>query len=261
LILPLAFVLIRHIVGVPYALNAVRNRVLREIFLAPSVVLPIVAGASSLLLSWAADGVSSLTLAGIAGILGGIGWMATRAIFKTETITKETIEKLESQEKQAEEDELERLGALLSQDDDDRDQDLLRALRVQRAHFRELASQPGVVVRSQEILQQVEQLYRASVNNLYESYRLLVQSRELGPAERRAFVVERELLLKDIKVSVDFLQSALQQYRSFTKKTVGTDLSELRDELDASIKVAKRTEERLRELDNHPDNPAYLREQ
>jgi hypothetical protein len=241
-------------------LKEIRNRVLREIFLAPSVVLPMVAGASSLLISWAADGVTTLTMAGIAGVLGSIGWMATRAIFQTESITKETMEKLKQQQIQAEESELDRLHELLSQDNDDRDQDLLGALRRSRAQFQELASQPGVVVRSQDILAQAEQLYRASVNNLYESFRLLEQATQLGPAEKRELLVERDLLLKDIKASVDYLQSALSQYRSFTKKTIGTDLSQLRDELDASLKVAKRTEERLRELDSNPNISAYLPE-
>ncbi|MFN7845383.1 MAG: hypothetical protein ACK5YR_12445 [Pirellula sp.] len=241
-------------------MNQVRNRVLREIFLAPSVVLPIVGGLSSLLLSWAADGVGWLTMAGLAGVLGGIGWMATRAIFKTESITAETIEKLRGQEIAAEEARLDQLDRLMSQDNDDRDQDLLRTLRVQRAQFHQIASQPGVVIRSQEILSQFEELYRASVNNLYESYRLLMQSKPLGVNERRILLDERERLLKEIQVSVDFSFSALEQYRSFTKKTVGTDLSSLREELDESIKIAKRTEERLRELDSSPDHPAYLRE-
>ena len=241
-------------------MNQVRNRVLREIFLAPSVVLPVVAGVSSLLLSWAADGVSWLTLAGLAGVLGGIGWMGTRAIFKTESITAETIQKLKEQEIAAEQARLDQLDRLLSQDQDDRDQDLLRTLRVQRAQFQQLASQPGVVIRSQEILAQFEELYRASVNNLYESYRLLVQSKSLGANERRIMLHERERLLNEIQVSVDFSFTALEQYRSFTKKTVGTDLSRLRDELDESIKIAKRTEERLRELDSDPAHPAYLRE-
>ena len=241
-------------------MNQVRNRVLREIFLAPSVVLPIVGGLSSLLLSWAADGVGWLTIAGLAGVLGGVGWMATRAIFKTESITAETIEKLRGQEIAAEEARLDQLDRLMSQDNDDRDQDLLRTLRVQRAQFHQIASQPGVVIRSQEILSQFEELYRASVNNLYESYRLLMQSKPLGVNERRILLDERERLLKEIQVSVDFSFSALEQYRSFTKKTVGTDLSSLREELDESIKIAKRTEERLRELDSSPDHPAYLRE-
>lgn len=224
------------------------------------MVLPIVGGLSSLLLSWAADGVGWLTMAGLAGVLGGIGWMATRAIFKTESITAETIEKLRGQEIAAEEARLDQLDRLMSQDNDDRDQDLLRTLRVQRAQFHQIASQPGVVIRSQEILSQFEELYRASVNNLYESYRLLMQSKPLGVNERRILLDERERLLKEIQVSVDFSFSALEQYRSFTKKTVGTDLSSLREELDESIKIAKRTEERLRELDSSPDHPAYLRE-
>jgi hypothetical protein len=75
-----------------------------------------------------------------------------------------------------------------------------------------------VVIRSQEILTQFEELYRASVNNLYESYRLLMQSKQLGSNERRVLLDERERLLKEIQVSVDFSFTALEQYRNFYEK-------------------------------------------
>jgi hypothetical protein len=241
-------------------LKEVRDRVLRELFLAPSVVLPIVAGCSAWMMSWAADGVASLNLAGLVGVLGGLGWMATRYIFQTESIAQRAMEKLQQQQRQAEEDELDRLNEMLSQDDDHRDQELLRLLRIYRAQFQEIASQPGVVVRSQEVLLRVNQLFKASVNNLYESYRLLLQARNLGHSQRQALLDDRERLLEEIQQAVDSLQSSLSQYKGLTQRSTGSDLSRLREELETSIDIAKRTEERLRQLDASPDYPAYLPE-
>ena len=241
-------------------MSSVRNRVLREIFLAPSVVLPIVAGVSAWLVSWAGDGVTALTMAGLVGVLGGLGWMATRAIFQTEKITLETIAKLQEQVIRAEQEELDSLDQLLSSDRDDRDQELLRQLRSQRAQFEELAGQPEIVARSQEILSGAKQLFRASVHNLSESYRLLEQARKLAAGQRNALLAEREQLLQEIQKSADHLESTLTQYKGLTKKSTGGELSQLRDELDASLRIAKRTEERLRELDPSPQLRSYLKE-
>lgn len=243
-----------------FGLKEIHRRVFREIFMAPTVVLPIIGGASAWLLSWAADGVPALTLAGLMGVLGGLGWMATRAIFRTEEITAKTIEKLQQQELAAEQAELDRLEDLLKQDDDDRDQELLKLLRIQRAQFQEIASQPGFVVRSQDVLLKVDQLFKASINNLYESYRLWLQSRELSKSQRKLLLDERERLLDDIQQTVNSLQQSLDQYRGLAKRAVGSDLGGLREELEASIDIAKRTEERLRQLDSNPDYPSYLRE-
>jgi len=210
--------------------------------------------------SWAADGVPSLTLAGLIGVLGGLGWMATRAIFRTEKITQDTMQELEQRELAAEQAELDRLDELLRQDDDPRDQELLKLLRLHRIEFQEIAKQPGVVARSREVLGRVEQLFRASVNNLYESYRLSEQALKLRTRARQDLLAEREKLLTEIKLTVDQLSASLIEYQRVTKKASGEDLGRMREELEASIQIAKRTEERLRELDSSPNYQAANRE-
>jgi hypothetical protein len=233
-------------------LKELRRRVLRKIFLAPTVVLPVVVGLSSWLISWAGDGVNSLTIVGLIGVLGGVGWAATRAIYGTEKFTNQAYHEMSQEAVQAENKQLDQLDQLLCQDNDPRDQELLRMLRTQRAQFRELASQPSLAVRSTEVLARVEQLFRASVKNLSECYQLWIQSQSLGRTEQKALLIEREKLLKEIRVTVEQVQKSLSEYKDLSKRAVGTDLSELRGELESSIEIAKRTEERLRELDLSP---------
>lgn len=233
-------------------LKELRRRVLRKIFLAPSVVLPVVAGLSAWLVSWAGDGLTSMNMAGLIGVLGGIGWAITRAIYGTEKFTQQAYHEMSSEAVQNEKRQLDQLDQLLCEDDDPRDQQLLRMLRSQRDQFREIASQPSLATRSSEVLARVEQLFRASVKNLAECYQLWLQSQKLGRVEQKTLQVEREKLLQEIRLTVEQVQTSLSEYRNLSKRAVGTDLSQLRGELETSIEIAKRTEERLRELDIKP---------
>jgi hypothetical protein len=233
-------------------LQELRRRVLRKVFLAPSVVLPVVIGVSAWLISWAGDGVSAMNVAGLIGVLGGAGWAATRAIFGLEKFSEQAYQDLTAEQLNVESQQLDQLDHLLCQDNDPRDQEMLRMLRNQRAQFRQLASQPNLVARSVEVLERVEQLFKASVKNLAECYHLWEQSRSMGRAAQNALLVEREKLLQEIRATVEQIQKSLNEYKSLTKRSVGTDLTALRDELETSIEIAKRTEERLRELESTP---------
>src|SRR5689334_21101334 len=115
--------------------DPVKRKVISELFFAPSVVVPIVAGISAGLLSWAADGISALSLAAAVGILGGLGWMATRVIFNVEQITEEAMKLQASQHDKALARELDQLRTELEGDGDVRTQDHLTLLRSLRDDF------------------------------------------------------------------------------------------------------------------------------
>jgi len=104
--------------------------------------------------------------------------------------------------------------------------------------FEELASQPEIAIRSQDILGCANNLFAAAVNNLYESYKLLEQARKLSARDQRSLLIQREQLLKEIHASVEHLQTSLEQYKNLTKKSTGSELSQLRNELEESLRIA-----------------------
>jgi hypothetical protein len=55
------------------------------------------------------------------------------------------------------------------------------------------------------------------------------------------------------------MQSAVKHYQELMNKELQSDLGSLRDELDASLRIAKRTEERMRELEGSINYDAHLK--
>ena len=241
-------------------MDAIRKKVLSELFLAPSVVLPIVAGASAWLVSWGSGGVTALTAAGLIGVLGGLGWMATRIIFQLDAITERTMRFAQEKAQREEEARIDRLAQKLGQLRDHRALDYLTILRESRREFQELAATPGMQARSLQVVGQVHQLFIAALEQLEQSYKLSEISDRLRTQERQEFAMRNEQALTEIKATADRLTLAVQQFRRLSLREQNGDLSELRDELDESLKVAHRTEERMRELEQNTGYDRHLKE-
>ena len=238
----------------------IRRKVWYEIFLAPSAVLPIAAGATALLISWAAGGVALFTGAGIVGILGGLGWMATRAIFQVESITEKTIQEIRQKARDEQNRKLDDLMRKLRTDRDHRNDDYLIMLRKLSDEFESVASEPGVVLRSMEVIQQVRQLFAAAVVKLERSFDLWELSERLAGDAVQDVLQERERVLAEVKSTVDHLRSATQQYQDVIRREANSDLAQLQGELDTSLRIAKRTEERMREFETKPNYEEFLKE-
>lgn len=244
-------------------MDPVKRKVISELFFAPSVVLPIVAGISAGLLSWAGGGVNYLSAAAVLGVLGGIGWMATRIIFKVEEITDAAMKLYESQRKQATEEELDELEKQLRQDGDPRTQDYLTLLRSLRDDFQKTSSQPGIQGRSSQLRDRINEVFGATVAKLRETLEMMDLMRKLEGMARRKIQAEREQLMQEIISTVDHLRTTVREFESLIRSDNRADLTSLRQELETSLEVAKRTEQRLREFEDggsagrdlHTDKP------
>lgn len=241
-------------------MDDLRKRIMNELFVAPSVVLPIVGGATAWLLSWAVGGIDWLNAAGLVGVLVGIGWFATRFIFRIDAITEKAMRDQIAEQIRREEAKLDDLAARLRADHDSRTEDCLKILRVNRAEIEQVAQTPGVQIRSMEIVKQARQLFWAAVDQLEQSLKMYHLSEQLSGSARREALEQRERFLSEAFESAEHLRSAVETFRTFVDKNQERDMDTLQKELADSIEAAKRSDERMKELESSPDYESFLRE-
>lgn len=230
-------------------MEAVQKKVLSDIFLAPSVTLPVVAGLICWGLSWAAGGVGVLAVAGTVAVAGGLVWMVGRTFLQLDKITARAGKALQDQIRQQEEERIENLLRNLRLDRDFRTKDYVTILREARAEFEKLADQPSIQTRSLPIVGQVRQLFWSAISELEQSYKLFELSDRLVGDQRTELIAQREELLKQVNASAEKLKSAVVQFRRLYNQDNDVDIAALRDDLDVSIKIAARTEARMKELE------------
>jgi hypothetical protein len=230
-------------------LEAVQKKVLSDIFLAPSVTLPVVAGLICWGLSWAAGGVGVLAVAGTVAVAGGLVWMVGRTFLQLDKITARAGKALQDQIRQQEDERIENLLRNLRLDRDFRTKDYVTILREARAEFEKLADQPSIQARSLPIVGQVRQLFWSAISELEQSYKLFELSDRLVGDQRTELIAQREELLKQVNASAEKLKSAVVQFRRLYNQDDDVDIAALQDDLDVSIKIAARTEARMKELE------------
>ena len=226
-------------------MDKVRQKVLLDLFASPWSVVPIAAGLSAWMLSWAVDGSTAMNMLGLAGVFGGIGVMATRLIFGLEQITEDAFKYLTHQQQQEQEQKLDQLTQRLSSDDDPNTQAYLSDLRTLYSSFVEDVEKGKMKVGARPVLDQVHRLFQAAVKHLEYSYELYSRASELRGSARDKLMEERRRVISEVALTIDHLGTTIQQFHTFRLDNSETELSKLRKELDATMQVAKRAEERI----------------
>lgn len=225
-------------------MDSLKKKVLLDLFVSPWTVVPIVGGLSAFLLSWGLDGVTALNLAGLVGVMAGAGIQATRLIFGLEDITADAEKYLREQEAAEETAELDALERRLRKDGDPRTEKCLHNLRVMRAALRsdaeEDGSPPVLAMKSK-----VEELYEESVGQLERSFDLWFRARQLPKKAAGPLLEKRRAAVDEVVETINHLAKTIADYHQSRVKKREGGLARLREELDQTVEMARRAEERI----------------
>lgn len=231
-------------------MSAVRRFLLRSTLLRPSVWMPLVGGAVAGLASWVVGGSLILTTLAVAGIGGGLVWMIARTALNAETLTEQAMEAQRQSLRDDENRQLDNLARQLRTDRDHRTQDTLKLLRELRDDFEIVAKRPGAELLSARIAEQISQIFQSAVNQLRESFRLMERAESVVGDARDQILNERDNLVREVQGTADRLQSVIRQYQQMRPDSQESHLKTIQDELNTNLEIARRTEQRMQELEN-----------
>jgi len=236
-------------------LEEVRQKVMLDLFASPGTLIPVVVGVSALMLSWAIGGDAAANAIGIIGVIGGVGHFASRLVLGLESMTQRAYEAILQRDEKHRKDSLDKLEADLRNDKDGRTDASLKQLRNLHDQFQSARAKNRLIANHPQLTSRVEEIFDASVLQLQRSLELYELSLKLtGPAKKNV-LDEREQVITDVLKTRDHMNAIIEQFHTLTIRRESSELGRLRNELDETLQVAKRTEERMSAM-NTP-NPNF----
>lgn len=226
---------------------------------------PFVVGATLGLGTWAVDAQSGMAQAASAVlILAAAGVYVNRLIFGWSANYERIVAEWREMREKTRDAELDRLYVDLRKDGDPRTATLLKDLRTLTKALR--TEQPGsVAMDACDIVADVDKLFQRSVDYLRESLELW---RTAAAMERKSIkdqlLRQRELLIVEVEKSLENLGTVLGSMKKASVDSAdGQQLSELRAELSARLRVAEEVEDRMKAMRRDPssvhDEQTYLK--
>ena len=232
--------------GVPPDTPALRSRVLRNLATSPLTLVPAAAGAA--LLGAGAVLLSPIAaFGGIVALAGTAGVAATRWLVGAETMTEKAYRQLQREAAAGREAELDRLDAQLRRDRDPRTELQLRRLRELHGLLREQEGVPP------EVRARCDELFELGVSALRRTLEMVGRARGMKTVDaHRRLLAEREAVLAEVAAGVQALARAVEEVGRLSSARDDDEaarLADVREELGRSLDVARRVDERLREME------------
>jgi hypothetical protein len=238
-----------------------RKKILLRVLAHPLTITPLISGVTMLMAGWTFDWPVGVGLfAGLAGVVGAGGVFVTQLLLKGEAMAREALAESEREEQERLEASLDDLDRRLTLDGDPRTETALRDLRaIVKAfddpklwsHALTSGSQFDVHVRVKELCQQ-------SVQSLEQTLKLWQMAEQLqSPKARAPILQQREGIVLEVLECIKHLSETLVGVQQLSRGTSGqTELSRIREELDQSLAVARRVEERMKFLVKESESKA-----
>ncbi len=227
----------------------------RKVFLrllgSPGTVLPFLLGMTTLTASWALEWQPGIGLfAGLAGVLVAAGTFVTRLLVRGDKVAERVLREAEESKQKERQQALDQLDRRLTvADQDPRPETALRDMRALVQAFADYADHDlrfntGNAI---EIQSRTGLLFDQCVDSLKQTDQLWQIAQQLHtPAARQPIIEQREKLIADVQGSIKQLSDTLVALqRMGAGESANAQLTQLRDELDQSLAVAKAVEARV----------------
>lgn len=234
----------------------ISKRVMRDILGSPLVILPFMVGSTAFasLFALGLKGTAAVgaLLVGLGGMLGSAGMFFTKMILGKEDRVKKIFEDQRKKEKKAKRKKLDHFHHRLTMDGDSRTEDAMQDLRSLRDAFRQLnVIAPNLnQAMIDEIQQRAKELFEQCLSSLEKSLQLWKTADSLASEiAKKPILEQREKLVSDVVSTVEHMSQTLAAVQGITNRSEGdARLQQLRGELDQSLEVAKKVEQRVDSL-------------
>ena len=229
-----------------------------DIVSSPLVLMPFMVGSAAFTSLFAlglkGSAAVAATLVGLAGLLGSAGTFLTQFILGRDTRVKQLIEASRDKAKRDKRKALDHFHHRLTMDGDERTETAMQDLRSLREAFRELDKIAPDLNRAmiEDIQQRSEELFQQCVSSLEKTLQLWKTAESLASeVARKPILEQREKLVGEVVQTVEHMSRTLASVQGITDRSDGdARLHRLRGELDQSLEVAKKVEQRVDSLLN-----------
>jgi hypothetical protein len=229
-------------------LDQVKRKVTLDLLLSPYSLVPAVIGATAMIATWANDGPAWLAFAGISGVIAGIGILVSRYMLSLDNLMQKAWENTRNEEKKKKDEQILALHDLLISDHDARVTTALRELVSAFAAFHKNINQKDINVPTKSTLvEKVNSLFDACLKQLERTHDLCQQQKQLSGNAKKTIRDQRDQIIADVQASIVSMGGTLDECIQIATNSEG-NTSELRNELETSMKVARRTDERMSQL-------------
>lgn len=236
--------------------RGLRKQAVVDAFSKLDTSIPIVLGAVAFIAVVVLSAGPILAVLALIAFLFGVWRFACRGLAGLQKVAGQFQQMFESRTAQQQR-QLADLEAKLCLERDHRTQELLVSLVQVRRSLEQDIKDGRFSVLTGDVLRHVDQVFNMCVEHLEMTYQLW-QAAQGDPRDSSQKLQQREILIVEVEASVKQLQAILDHLHQRAVGSKTDELRRLRAELEQTIRIAKRVEQRTDELLHPPGTLEYL---
>ena len=173
----------------------------------------------------------------------------TRFVFNLETVTENAFKYLQENKKLEFEENLDKIEEELNEED----REQFKIIRVAYNHYKDQL-QKGNIVTNEELEEKLNNLFKACVEQLKYAHELYITIQGLSTDAKKSVLKKRQKVLKEIDKCIECFYKMIDDICMLSTDESAKNLADMRNELQESFNVVKRTKTRIAELENRSEN-------